>query len=123
MSVVVDEAAQQDSTALARSASAARTDAGRAPRRSVPSHVHVGHHRPPQGRHAHLQPISTGSARTTSSRWASAPHDRLLVAGPLYHVGAFDLPGMAVLWVGGTISILRDFDPAGALAAIAEQTG
>ena len=48
-------------------------------------------------------------------------HDRLLVAGPLYHVGAFDLPGMAVLWVGGTISILRDFDPAGALAAIAEQ--
>src|SRR5438876_765717 len=25
--------------------------------------------------------------------------DRLLIAGPLYHVGAFDLPGMAVLWV------------------------
>ena len=48
-------------------------------------------------------------------------HDRLLVAGPLYHVGAFDLPGMAVLWVGGAISILRDFDAAGALSAIAEQ--
>src|SRR5262245_29398795 len=45
--------------------------------------------------------------------------DRLLVAGPLYHVGAFDLPGMAVLWVGGMISIERDFDPARALAAIA----
>ena len=28
-------------------------------------------------------------------------NDRLLVAGPLYHVGAFDLPGVAVLWVGG----------------------
>src|SRR5262249_46282227 len=45
--------------------------------------------------------------------------DRLLVAGPLYHVGAFDLPGVAVLWVGGTLSILRDFTPDRALAAIA----
>ena len=39
-------------------------------------------------------------------------NDKLLVAGPLYHVGAFDLPGVAVLWVGGMLSILRDFDPA-----------
>src|SRR5262245_29777611 len=46
--------------------------------------------------------------------------DRLLIAGPLYHVGAFDLPGVAVLWVGGTLSILRDFSPAQALAAIAQ---
>jgi fatty-acyl-CoA synthase len=46
--------------------------------------------------------------------------DRLLVAGPLYHVGAFDLPGVAVLWVGGTLSILRDFTPERALAAIAQ---
>jgi len=45
--------------------------------------------------------------------------DRLLVAGPLYHVGAFDLPGVAVLWVGGTLAIQRDFDAAGALALIA----
>ena len=44
--------------------------------------------------------------------------DRLLVTGPLYHVGAFDLPGLAVSWVGGTLSILRDFDEAAALAAI-----
>jgi fatty-acyl-CoA synthase len=60
--------------------------------------------------------------------WKSADHlvalglsadDRLLVAGPLYHVGAFDLPGVAVLWVGGTLSILRDFTPEAALAAIA----
>ena len=47
--------------------------------------------------------------------------DRLLIAGPLYHVGAFDLPGMAVLWVGGMISIEREFDPARALAAIARE--
>jgi fatty-acyl-CoA synthase len=43
---------------------------------------------------------------------------RLLVVGPLYHVGALDLPGIAVLWHGGLLSIHRDFDPAEALAAI-----
>jgi acyl-CoA synthetase (AMP-forming)/AMP-acid ligase II len=47
--------------------------------------------------------------------------DRLLVAGPLYHVGAFDLPGVAVLWVGGTLLILRDFSPERALAAITQE--
>src|SRR5262249_41292510 len=47
--------------------------------------------------------------------------DRLLIAGPLYHVGAFDLPGMAVLWVGGMIAIERDFDPACALSSIARE--
>ena len=44
---------------------------------------------------------------------------RLLVAGPLYHVGALDLPGIGVLWHGGLVSILRDFDAEPALAMIA----
>jgi acyl-CoA synthetase (AMP-forming)/AMP-acid ligase II len=44
--------------------------------------------------------------------------DRLLIVGPLYHVGAFDLPGLAVLWLGGMLCIHRDFDAAQALAAI-----
>jgi acyl-CoA synthetase (AMP-forming)/AMP-acid ligase II len=44
--------------------------------------------------------------------------DRLLMIGPLYHVGAFDLPGVAILWLGGCVCIQRDFDPAGALALI-----
>jgi acyl-CoA synthetase (AMP-forming)/AMP-acid ligase II len=44
--------------------------------------------------------------------------DRLLITGPLYHVGAFDLPGLAVSWLGGTLSILRDFDETAALGAI-----
>ena len=44
--------------------------------------------------------------------------NRLLVAGPLYHVGAFDLPGVAVLWVGGAFCVIRDFDPETVLAAI-----
>ncbi|MFI4980524.1 MAG: AMP-binding protein [Nevskiales bacterium] len=45
--------------------------------------------------------------------------DRLLVVGPLYHVGAFDLPGMAVLWQGGMLCVLRDFEPALVLDSIA----
>ena len=59
--------------------------------------------------------------------WKSADHvvslglsasDRLLAVGPLYHVGAFDLPGMAVLWMGGLVIIHRDFDPDAVLAEI-----
>src|SRR5437868_6979623 len=59
--------------------------------------------------------------------WKSADHvlvlglsrdTRLLVAGPLYHVGALDLPGIAVLWQGGMLCIQRDFDAAQCLAAI-----
>src|SRR6266704_3597053 len=59
--------------------------------------------------------------------WKSADHvlalglgrnTRLLVAGPLYHVGALDLPGIAVLWLGGMLSIQRDYDAAQCLAAI-----
>ncbi len=44
--------------------------------------------------------------------------DRLLVAGPLYHVGAFDLPGFAGLLVGATLCLLREFEPDAALEAI-----
>jgi fatty-acyl-CoA synthase len=43
---------------------------------------------------------------------------RLLVVGPLYHVGALDLPGIAVLWHGGLMSIHRNFEPEQVLAAI-----
>lgn len=43
---------------------------------------------------------------------------RLLVVGPLYHVGALDLPGIAVLWHGGMLSVHRSFSPDAALAAI-----
>jgi fatty-acyl-CoA synthase len=46
---------------------------------------------------------------------------RLLIVGPLYHVGALDLPGIAVLWHGGVLSIHRDFEPEQALAAIAAE--
>jgi acyl-CoA synthetase (AMP-forming)/AMP-acid ligase II len=46
--------------------------------------------------------------------------DRVLVVGPLYHVGGFDLPGLAVLWAGGTLLVQREFDAARALRAIAQ---
>jgi fatty-acyl-CoA synthase len=44
--------------------------------------------------------------------------DRLLVVGPLYHVGAFDLPGLALLLAGGTLCVLREFEPDAALELI-----
>lgn len=47
--------------------------------------------------------------------------DRLLVVGPLYHVGAFDLPGLALLQVGGLLAILREFDPEAVLALIEQE--
>lgn len=46
---------------------------------------------------------------------------RLLVAGPLYHVGAFDLPGLAVLWMGGMMCVHRDFDAGSVLASIQDE--
>jgi len=47
--------------------------------------------------------------------------DRLLVVGPLYHVGAFDLPGVALFLVGGRIVLHRDFDPEKVLASIQDE--
>ncbi len=47
-----------------------------------------------------------------------AKEDNLLITGPLYHVGAFDLPGMAMFLVGGSIVILPEFDPEQVLSAI-----
>ena len=44
--------------------------------------------------------------------------DRLLVVGPLYHVGAFDLPGLALLLTCGTLCVLREFEPDAALELI-----
>ena len=46
---------------------------------------------------------------------------RLLVVGPLYHVGAFDLPGLATLQVGGTLAVLRDFSEDAVLTMIEQE--
>lgn len=47
--------------------------------------------------------------------------DRLLLVAPLYHVGGFDIPGLTAIHVGGTIVLLRNFDPAGVLLTIARE--
>ncbi len=47
--------------------------------------------------------------------------DRLLVVGPLYHVGAFDLPGVALWLVGGALVLERDFDATRTLSLIAQE--
>lgn len=111
--ILIDEAAQSDSTRLAGD--------------SPPAPMHVCG---PDDLFRLMYTSGTtdrpkGVMHTYSNfYWKSADHvialglssqDRLLITGPLYHVGAFDLPGMAVLWVGGTICIHRDFD---ALVAI-----
>ena len=44
--------------------------------------------------------------------------DRLLVVGPLYHVGAYDLPGLGLWVAGGALVIERDFVAERALALI-----
>ena len=44
--------------------------------------------------------------------------DRVLVPGPLYHVGGMDLPGIGVFAHGGSMVVLPRFDPALVLDAI-----
>ena len=114
--VLLDEAAQRDATRLGPEA--------------APAPMHV---RKPEDLYRLMYTSGTtdrpkGVMHTYSnSYWKCADHvvalgltgaDKLLVAGPLYHVGAFDLPGIAVLWVGGTLLVHRDFDVAAVLASI-----
>lgn len=44
--------------------------------------------------------------------------DRTLVVGPLYHVGGMDLPATGTLYAGGSLVILRRYDPVEVLKAI-----
>ena len=44
--------------------------------------------------------------------------DRTAMVGPMYHVGAFDLPGIGTWWVGGSLVILPRFDVPDLLATI-----
>nr|WP_322867559.1 AMP-binding protein [Aquicoccus sp. G2-2]MEA1114881.1 AMP-binding protein [Aquicoccus sp. G2-2] len=47
--------------------------------------------------------------------------DRLCMVGPLYHVGACDLPGMALHTMGGTLVVLRDFDATQVVKTVADE--
>jgi acyl-CoA synthetase (AMP-forming)/AMP-acid ligase II len=44
--------------------------------------------------------------------------DRTLVVGPLYHVGGMDLTATGTLYAGGSVVILRKFEPVDVLEAI-----
>jgi len=117
--VFVDAAAQRDSTRLASGACAADAHPSRPDDLFRLMYTSGTTDRPKGVMHSY-----------GNFYWKCADHvvalglgtgDRLLIAGPLYHVGAFDLPGMAVLWVGGMIAIEREFDAARALASIARE--
>jgi acyl-CoA synthetase (AMP-forming)/AMP-acid ligase II len=47
--------------------------------------------------------------------------DKTLVHGPLYHVGGMDLPATGPLYIGGSLVILRRFEPIPVLQAIHQE--
>jgi len=47
--------------------------------------------------------------------------DKTLVVGPLYHVGGMDLPATGTLYIGGSIVILKKFDPIPVLEGIQKE--
>jgi len=117
--VPIDEPAQRDNSRLAPSQPAARMQASQPDDLFRLMYTSGTTDRPKGVMHTY-----------SNFYWKSADHvvtlgltaaDKLLVVGPLYHVGAFDLPGVAVLWVGGMLCIHREFDPARSLASIAAE--
>ncbi len=115
--ILVDEAARRDSTCLGGAALAPHPGASREPGDLFRLMYTSGTTDRPKGvMHSYA-----------NLAWKTIDHivalgltadTRLLVVGPLYHVGAFDLPGIAVLWTGGMMLIHRAFDPEAVLASI-----
>lgn len=118
--VIVDAAAQADSRRLAEPGLAVPEQAATAENDLVRLMYTSGTTSRPKGvmhsyGNIHWKSIDHVIALGLTSK------ERLLVVGPLYHVGAFDLPGIAVLWVGGTLCVHREFDPEAVLASIERQ--
>ena len=114
--VLLDEAAQASATRLARDIAPAPMHV-RQPRDLMRLMYTSGTTDRPKGVMLSYDNIYWKSADQTLVLGLNA-ETRLLVVGPLYHVGALDLPGIAVLWHGGLLSIHRNFEPEAALAAI-----
>ena len=115
--VYLDEAAQRDSRALGGSAWPAVGVASRTPEDIFRLMYTSGTTDRPKG------VVHTYS----NFYWKTMDHvvslgltrdDRLLIVGPLYHVGGFDLPGIAIWWLGGTIVLSRAFDETAILGTI-----
>ena len=117
--VPIDAAAQTDIRALGedRGPARCRTAHGRRP---LPADVHLRDDRPSEGRHPPVRQFLLEDDDQAVALQQSA-RDKLLVVGPMYHVGGIDLPGIGVLWMGGTIVIHRDFDAEAALQTIQEE--
>jgi fatty-acyl-CoA synthase len=114
--VLLDEAAQSSATNLAPDVAPTPMKA-QAPSDLMRLMYTSGTTDRPKGVMLSYENIYWKSADQTVVLGLSA-ETRLLVVGPLYHVGALDLPGIAVLWHGGLLSIHRNFEPDQALAAI-----
>jgi len=114
--VLLDEAAQQTATRLAPEIAPAAMHV-RQPRDLMRLMYTSGTTDRPKGVMLSYENVYWKSADQTLVLGLNA-ETRLLVVGPLYHVGALDLPGIAVLWHGGLLSIHRNFEPEAALAAI-----
>lgn len=116
--VVLDEAAQRSVTHLAADAAPAPMHV-RQPSDLMRLMYTSGTTDRPKGVMLSYDNFYWKSADQTIALGLSAD-TRLLVVGPLYHVGALDLPGIAVLWHGGFIRIERNFEPETALGAVAK---
>lgn len=118
--IVVDEAAQSDSSRLAAGCKPLAQGHFSRPEDLYRLMYTSGTTDRPKGvMHTHANAAWKNMAHITAL--SLGREDRLLVVGPLYHVGAFDLPGLAVLAQGGMLAILRDFEPEATLALIEQE--
>jgi fatty-acyl-CoA synthase len=114
--IIVGEAAQSDSTILAGGAQAASMHVRRPNDLFRLMYTSGTTDRPKGVMHTYDNFYWKCMDHVIALRLGS--DERLLVTGPLYHVGAFDLPGIAVLWVGGMLFVHREFDASKVLASI-----
>lgn len=66
--------------------------------------------------HTYENLLWKGMAHIASLKLSS--EDVILVAGPLYHVGAYDLPGVSAFVVGAKLVVMREFDESRCLSLI-----
>ena len=117
--VLLDEAAQSSITNLAPDAAPAPMHV-RQPRDLMRLMYTSGTTDRPKGVMLTYENLYWKSADQTIALGLNAD-TRLLVVGPLYHVGALDLPGISVLWHGGMLSVHRNFEPEQALQSIEKE--